>query len=130
MNTVATMPTLLIADDNAGVRRVLVHMLASIGMRAVAVADGLQALESARQFLPDLIILDVRMPGRGGYEVCAELRRDETTRRIPVLMLTGLGEHEAEYEGIGSGADGYLGKPFEFNELELRVRGLLARAAS
>jgi DNA-binding response OmpR family regulator len=130
MNTESTEPTLLIADDNAGVRRVLVHMLAAAGMRTVTAHDGIQALDCARRFLPDLIILDVRMPGPDGFEVCAELRRDAATSRIPIMMLTGQGELETEYAGIGSGADGYLFKPVNFNVLEARVRELLGRKAS
>jgi DNA-binding response OmpR family regulator len=127
MNAETTEPTLLIADDNPGVRRVLVQVLASFGMRTVTASDGEQALESARRLRPDLIILDVRMPGRDGHQVCAALREDDLTRHIPVLMLTGMGEREAEFNGIGTGADGYLGKPFDFGELESRVRGLLGR---
>jgi DNA-binding response OmpR family regulator len=124
------MSTVLIADDNSGVRRVLVSMFAAAGMQTVTARDGAQALESARRFLPDLILLDVRMPGRDGFDVCSELRSDEATRGIPILMLTGQGVLETEYAGIGSGADGYLFKPVNFGDLEARVRSLLARRAS
>lgn len=128
MDADTAVPTLLIADDNPGVRRVLVQMLGSAGMRTVTASNGEQALDGARRFRPDLIILDVRMPGRSGFEVCSELRGDAATSRIPILMLTGLGEAETEYEGIGSGADEYLYKPFRFTELEARVRALLGRS--
>lgn len=130
MNADKTTPTLLIADDNSGVRRVLVRMLANAGIRAVTAADGDEALDSARRFQPDLIILDVSMPGRNGFEVCSELRGDDATRAIPILMLTGRGSYETEYAGIGSGADGYMYKPFAFNELLRRVRGLLEERVS
>lgn len=123
------MDTILIADDNPGVRRVLVQMLGAAGMRTVTAGDGDAALEAARRLRPDLIILDVRMPGRDGLSVCGALREDEATRRIPVMILTGMGESAAQYAGIGSGADDYMGKPFHYPELERRVRGLLARKA-
>jgi DNA-binding response OmpR family regulator len=130
MNNETNEPMLLIADDNSSVRRVLVQLLASAGLRSVTAANGEQALECARRFMPDLIILDVRMPGRDGFEVCADLRRDALTRNIPVLMLSGMGTLEAERAGAACGADGFLAKPFNFNVLEARVRGLLAGAAS
>lgn len=129
MNELASSPTLLIADDNAGVRRVLVQMLAAAGMRTVTADDGNQALDLARRCHPDLIILDVRMPGRDGYQVCLELRESESTRHIPILMLSGLGEFEAEFGRIGTGADDYLAKPFRSVELEARVRALLGSSA-
>ncbi|UPT75548.1 MAG: response regulator [Elusimicrobiota bacterium] len=118
--------TVLIADDNPGVRRVLERCLAD-GRRVLTAEDGESALAMAREHLPDLIILDVRMPGRDGHEVCAELRGAEATRGIPILMLTGLGEHEAAYLSIGSAADAWLSKPFNTNDLEARVRALLGR---
>ncbi len=130
MDTEAKVPTLLIADDNPGVRRVLVQMLASSGMRTVTASDGAQALDSARRFHPDLIILDVRMPGRSGIEVCTEMRADATLRETPIMMLTGQGAVETEFEGIGSGADAYLYKPFNYVELEAKVRSLLGRKPS
>lgn len=116
----------LIADDNPGVRRVLAQCLA--GERRVLTAeDGGSALALAREHRPDLIILDVRMPGLDGQAVCAELREDAATRDIPILMMTGMGEHEAAYRAIGSPADGWLHKPFDMRELEARVSGLLGR---
>jgi two-component system phosphate regulon response regulator PhoB len=119
--------TVLIADDNVGVRKVLMQCLGGGDRCLLLAADGDSALALARTHLPDLIILDVGMPGRDGYQVCAELRGREATRRIPVLMLSGL--HDYETAG-GVGADGYLSKPFNLNELESRVRALLARKTS
>lgn len=120
----------LIADDSAGVRRVLSHCLRAGGRRMLEAKDGLSALEMARAHLPDLIILDVRMPGRDGHQVCAELREHEGTRRIPILMITGQDPLEAAYHRIGGGADAYLAKPFDFKELEDRVHDLLGGKAS
>lgn len=121
--------TILIADDSAGVRKVLTQCLHAGDRCLLTAEDGDAALEMARLHHPDLIILDVRMPGRDGLQVCAELRESESTRHIPVLMLTGLPEL-VEQAGLGGGADGYLAKPFNIIELEDRVRGLLGRSAS
>lgn len=119
----------LIADDNPGIRKVLALCL-NDGDRCVLTAeDGESALDLARLHLPDLIILDVRMPGRDGHQVCSALRDGESTRGIPVLMITGLDEGEAAYRGIGSGADEYLAKPFNINVLRDRVSALLGRSS-
>lgn len=115
----------LIADDNPGVRRVLTQCL-GVGDRVLLTAEnGEEALTLARAHLPDLIILDVRMPGRDGHQICSDLREDVNTAHIPVLMITGQGALEAELGRIGSRADSHLAKPFNINELEARVRTLL-----
>lgn len=117
----------LIADDNASIRKVMAQFL-NAGDRSVLTAeDGESALEMARRHLPDLIILDVRMPGRDGHQVCSALRDGESTRGIPILMITGMDESEAACLGIGSGAGEYLAKPFNFNVLKDRVDALLGR---
>lgn len=120
---------ILIADDSEGVRRVLAQCLRADGRSVLTAGDGDEALALARLHLPDLIILDVRMPGRDGHEVCAELRGGEGTRGIPVLILSGLPELDAEYRGIGCGASGRLAKPFKLDELRERVASLLAAGA-
>ncbi len=119
-------PTVLIADDNEGIRRVLVRSLCG-GRRTLTAGDGTAALDMARRHLPDLVLLDVNMPGLTGLEVCAELRADASTRHIPILILTGLGAMEQEVAGIDCGADDYLAKPFNLDELNARVRALLRR---
>lgn len=120
---------ILIADDSEGVRRVLAQCLRADGRSVLEAEDGEAALALARAHLPDLIILDVRMPGRDGHQVCAALREHESTRRIPVLMLSGLPELQAEYEGIGCGATDRLTKPFDLLKLHRRVARLLEDAA-
>jgi chemotaxis family two-component system response regulator PixH len=130
MNQARKDPTVLIADDDAGVRRVLVHMLGSAGILTVTTKDGAQALDCARRFHPDLIILDVNMPGRSGFEVCAELRGGSATSKIPILMFTGQGQAETQSESARCGADACLCKPFAFNEFMTRVHGLLGRVMS
>lgn len=119
----------LIADDSVGVRKVLAQCLGAGDRLLLSAEDGDAALEMARAHQPDLIILDVRMPGRTGYQVCAELREDERTRDIPILILTGQSAVESELEGIGAGADERLSKPFNVNDLQARVDTLLRRRA-
>jgi DNA-binding response OmpR family regulator len=119
---------LLIVDDNARVREVLERCLGE-GRQTLTAGDGAAALDMTRRHLPDLVILDVDMPKRNGYEVCAELRADPKTRDIPILMLTGAGKAAQELAGFESGADDYMTKPFNLNELDARVRALLWRTA-
>ena len=121
-------PKVLIADDNTTVRRILTQFLNVGDRRVLEAADGDAALVLAREHLPDLIILDVRMPGRDGHQVCSELRQQEATRHIPVLMLSGVGALSEEYLGTSNGADDYLSKPFNFHDLESRVNALLGRS--
>lgn len=118
-------PKVLIADDNASIRRILTQYLGSGHREVLAAEDGDAALAMARSHLPDLIILDVRMPGRDGHQVLSELRLDENTRRIPVIMLSGLGADDGDYRGAAGGADAYLCKPFNLHDLEERVTTLL-----
>lgn len=118
-------PKVLIADDNASIRRILTQYLGSGDREVLAAEDGDAALAMARSHLPDLIILDVRMPGRDGHQVFSELRLDDNTRRIPVIMLSGIGADDEDYRGVAEGADAYLSKPFNLHDLEDRVTALL-----
>ncbi len=120
-------PLVLIIDDNAGVRRVLTQLAGAVGMRAAVAQDGIKGLEFARTMKPDLVILDVRMPGPDGCSVCADIRRDPATRNIPVLMLSGLGAAEDELRALDNGADDYVAKPFRLDELVSRIEALLRR---
>ncbi|MBM4128725.1 MAG: response regulator, partial [Nitrospira sp.] len=88
--------------------------------------DGEEGLKQVSQYNPDLIILDVMMPKLDGLEVCQRLKSDETTKYIPVLMLTAKGEVEDKVKGLDIGADDYLPKPFDYKELSARVRSLLS----
>jgi putative two-component system response regulator len=91
------------------------------------VSSGLEALRHANAEPPDLILLDVMMPGMDGFEVCRELRASERTRTIPILMLTALDEVSDRTRAFLVGADDYLGKPFDRGELLARVRRILQR---
>jgi two-component system response regulator MprA len=116
----------LVADDDRAIRASLVRALELEGYMVVAVADGAAALDAARTEPPDVLVLDVMMPGVDGLTVCRVLRseRDHT----PILMLTARTETSDRVAGLDAGADDYLPKPFELDELLARLRALLRRA--
>ncbi|HSJ03449.1 MAG: response regulator transcription factor [Verrucomicrobium sp.] len=119
---------ILIADDEEDVRELVGMNLRRAGFETVEAADGLQALAQVRRRKPDAIVLDVMMPGRDGFGVCQELREDESTQHIPVIMLTAKGQTQDRIAGLEKGADDYLAKPFSPKELVLRVQALIRRA--
>ncbi|MFF8772332.1 SpoIIE family protein phosphatase [Kitasatospora sp. NPDC015120] len=118
----------LVADDNADMRRYLTRILRGAGHRVTAVADGLQALAEATRDVPELVISDVMMPGLDGLGMVTRLRADRRTAAVPVLLLSARAGVEASLEGLGSGADDYLAKPFAAAELLARVRSAVALA--
>ncbi len=111
----------LIAEDNDDSRYLLVDILDSLGYEVIEAEDGIRALEAAQTEYPDLILLDVNMPGMTGFDVCERIKADPDTASIPVLMLTALGGIEDRVRGLGLGADDYLVKPFSPRELIARI---------
>ncbi|WP_367874883.1 response regulator transcription factor [Luteolibacter sp. Populi] len=116
---------LLVIEDEAPMRTALVETLKAEGYRVMAAADGISGLELACTESFDLVLLDVMMPGLDGFALCRDLRKRERT--MPVLMLTAKGQVDDRVEGLDSGADDYLVKPFSLRELLARVRALLRR---
>lgn len=114
----------LVVDDDSDIRDLLVVDLEMSGYEVLTAENGIQAEEVARDALPDLIVLDVMMPGRTGYEVLTTLREDERTSSIPVVMLTAMINDEDVWAGWASGADYYMTKPFDFGELERFIKYL------
>jgi PAS domain S-box-containing protein len=112
----------LVADDNADMRGYLTRLLTGAGYRVRAVADGAEALESARTVQPDLVVSDVMMPRMDGLAMLAALRADSRTASVPVLLLSARAGQEASIEGLEAGADDYLVKPFAAAELLAKVR--------
>jgi DNA-binding response OmpR family regulator len=114
----------LVVEDDDDIAQVLQRLLRTEGYEVRTAGDGELALDEAKQFLPDLVILDLGLPGLDGMDVARELRdRDDT----PILMLTARDAVESRVEGLDSGADDYLVKPFERQELLARLRALLRR---
>ena len=117
----------LVVEDDPTIREVVVRYLEREGLTVEAVADGRDALEAAAAHWPDLVVLDLMLPGIDGLEVCRRLR---ARAPVPVIMLTARGDEEDRVLGLELGADDYVVKPFSPRELMARVRAVLRRAAS
>jgi putative two-component system response regulator len=115
----------LVVDDIEANRHLVTALLTRDGYEIEAVADGKAALESVRRSLPDLILLDVMMPGPSGFDVCRTLKGDPATRLIPIVLITALQQSEDRVRGFDVGADDFISKPFNAHELRARVRSLL-----
>lgn len=111
-------PRVLIADDSPVARAAVMELLHGAGYRVFDTSDGLQAAEVAFRELPDLVVLDVHMPRMTGYQVCRLLKNDESTRDIPIILLTGQSEGGGRYRGLQTGADAYIPK-LQFRDLLL-----------
>lgn len=118
---------ILVVDDEPDIVALVVYHLAKAGFKISTAANGGDALRIAQQDRPALIVLDLMLPGMSGLEVLEQLRADESTRDIAVLMLTARREEPDRIKGLASGADDYLTKPFSPQELVLRVRNILRR---
>jgi len=113
---------ILIVDDDPQVRDVLARFLEREGYVAIQTSSGEQALEKVRDHPPDLVLLDVQLPGIDGYGVCRQLKENEATALIPVTFLTGVQDGDARTKGIEAGADDFITKPFEYGLLRARLR--------
>ena len=118
--------TVLLAEDDRAIRDSVVRLLTLEGYQVTAVADGIQALAAIHRERPDVIVLDVMMPGIDGLAVCGVIRAEND--RTPILMLTARVETSDRVAGLDAGADDYMVKPFEADELMARLRALLRRA--
>ncbi|MBD2652532.1 MULTISPECIES: two component system response regulator RpaA [Synechocystis] len=121
------MPRILIIDDDPAISDLVSINLEMAGYDVQQAVDGIKGQALAVQLQPDLIMLDLMLPKVDGFTVCQRLRRDERTADIPVLMLTALGQIQDKIQGFDSGADDYLTKPFDVEEMLARVRALLRR---
>jgi two-component system, OmpR family, response regulator RpaA len=121
------MPRLLLIDDDPIISEMVTLNLEHAGYQVSQASDGIKGQALAIQLMPDMIILDLMLPRVDGFTVCQRLRRDERTKEIPVMMLTAMGQTQDKVEGFNAGADDYLTKPFELEEMLARVRALLRR---
>jgi two-component system response regulator RpaA len=122
------MSRILIIDDDPAITELVSINLEMAGYDTVNAEDGIKGQALALQMQPDLILLDLMLPKVDGLTVCQRLRRDERTSNIPILMLTALGQTKDKVDGFNAGADDYLTKPFEIEEMLARVKALLRRS--
>jgi two-component system, OmpR family, response regulator MtrA len=120
-------PTILVADDEEDVRELVTYRLTRSGYQVIGAGDGMEAFELATERTPDLMVLDVMMPKLDGYELTRRVRAEAALRSIPVILLTARSQETDVDRGFEVGADDYLRKPFNPDELVARVRAVLGR---
>lgn len=118
---------ILIVDDEEHIQELIKFNLENNGYKVFCANDGLEALKLAKKELPQLILLDVMLPGMDGYDVCKEIRRDNVICNTPIIMITAKGEELDKILGLELGADDYLTKPFSVRELVARAKAVLRR---
>jgi phosphate regulon transcriptional regulator PhoB len=121
-------PDVLVVEDEPDIRNLIVHHLTRDGFRCRAVASGAEALQRVKAATPDLVVLDLMLPGMDGLDVCRRLRSDPGSARVPIIMLTAKADEVDRVLGLEMGADDYVVKPFSPKELVARVRAVLRRA--
>lgn len=122
-----TAPRVLVADDEPDVRELVVYRLRRAGYEVVEAVNGEDALRLALEDVPDLVVADVMMPRIDGYELTRRLRAEEATKHVPVILLTARTQEADVSQGFEAGADDYLKKPFNPDELVARTRAVLGR---
>jgi DNA-binding response OmpR family regulator len=125
--TDAPRPLVLVADDDDDILALVSYRMEKAGFEVVRARDGEEALQLASELLPALAILDVMMPKADGYEVTRRLREQETTSRMPIILLTARSQEADVQRGFEAGADDYIRKPFSPQELRARVQAILGR---
>jgi DNA-binding response OmpR family regulator len=120
-------PVVLVADDDPEILSLLSIRLKKAGYQVVEASDGEQTLAKVREHYPDLVVLDVMMPGKNGWEVAKELRNDDRFKKVGIVMLTAIGEKINEMTSPLYGADEFVDKPFEFADLERKIRAVIER---
>jgi len=121
------MAHIVVVEDEEDLQKVLSYNLKQAGYETLVVGNGEEAVAAVRRRIPDLVILDLMLPGMPGTELCRQLKNDAATRHVPVLMLTARGEEIDRVVGFELGADDYVVKPFSVRELILRIQAVLRR---
>ena len=119
------MPTILVAEDERDIRELIAFSLRYGGFEVEEAVNGIEAVEKARKLQPDLIIMDVRMPKKTGYEACQELKEADETKDIPIVFLSAKGQEAEIKRGMELGAVDYILKPFEAEQLPKRITEIL-----
>jgi DNA-binding response OmpR family regulator len=114
--------TILIIDDDSLMQKVIEASLIKDNYKLYFASDGESGLQAAREYMPDLILLDIVMPGMDGFEVCNRMRKDDLLLYIPVIIITALDDRDSKIQGLEAGADDYICKPFDKLEFRARVR--------
>jgi len=125
MTPVPTRARILVVDDEAPIREYEANLLSEFGHEVLTASNGVEALDLARERRPGLVLLDIRMPEMSGIEVCRQLRADPQTRRVRILVVSGVDVREVLEESMAAGADDFIAKPIDKLELMVRVRSLL-----
>jgi two-component system phosphate regulon response regulator PhoB len=120
-------PTILVVEDEEAIIMLLKYNLEREGFKVITAEDGEEALITLKETKPDVVILDWMLPSLSGIEVCRQMRRNNDTKNIPVIMLSARGEEDDRVRGLDCGADDYVTKPFSPSELIARIRAVLRR---
>lgn len=118
---------LLVVEDDGDIRELISFNLEMCGYEVIRASDGMEGWEKAKEEKPDLMVLDLMLPGMDGFEVCRRLKSDKATQSVPVIMLTARSEEENMVKGLELGADDYVTKPFSPRVLVARVKAVLRR---
>jgi DNA-binding response OmpR family regulator len=121
------MAKILIAEDERDIRDLITFTLRFAGHEVIPTANGEEAYQTAQKVIPDLILMDVRMPRMTGYEACQHLKADESTQNIPVVFLSAKGQESEVQTGLAAGAEEYILKPFSPDQLTARIKTILAK---
>jgi two-component system, OmpR family, phosphate regulon response regulator PhoB len=122
-------PRVLVVEDEDNIALALDFLMSREGYDHARIADGAEALPRIRDMRPDLVLLDVMLPGASGYEICQGVRLDPSLADVKILMMTARGSAIEKRKGLALGADGFVSKPFELKELREEVRRLLDEGA-
>jgi CheY-like chemotaxis protein len=120
-------PRIVVAEDERDIRELLVFTLQLNGYEVTQVPNGEEAVKKVKEILPDLVLMDVRMPKMTGYEACQTLKSDEKTKHIPIVFLSAKGQEKEIKQGTDLGAEAYFLKPFDPDELGKNVRRILTK---
>jgi len=121
------MNKILVVEDEVITSDLLRRYFEMVGYEVISALTGSNAIKNATEIQPEVIILDIMLPDMDGYEICRQLRSDERTKRIPIIFLTQKDERRDKLDGLGLGADDYITKPFDVEELRLRVHNIITR---